>query len=81
MPRLVDVSANVGTWCAMYGRYISNVWRATSEPCDDVLFTMFAQTWHATSLHLSGNASRHSPRQWAGLMWGHGRAMSGGLHR
>ncbi|MBD5205222.1 MAG: hypothetical protein HDS84_02450 [Bacteroidales bacterium] len=27
-------------------------WRATSEQCDDVLFTMFAQTWHATSLHL-----------------------------
>ncbi|MBD5301430.1 MAG: hypothetical protein HDS16_00255 [Bacteroides sp.] len=32
-------------------------WRATSDRCDDVLLTAFAQTWHATSLHLSGNGA------------------------
>ncbi|MBD5302008.1 MAG: hypothetical protein HDS16_03280 [Bacteroides sp.] len=36
------MATNVGTW------------RATSESFDEVLRTMFTQTWHATSLHSSG---------------------------
>ncbi|MBD5302664.1 MAG: hypothetical protein HDS16_06705 [Bacteroides sp.] len=43
-----NFDANVGTW------------RATSEPCDDVLCMVIPQTWHATSLHWSGNGDRHS---------------------
>ncbi|MBD5224176.1 MAG: hypothetical protein HDS71_09075 [Bacteroidales bacterium] len=35
-------------------------WRATSEPCGDVLFMVIPQTWHATSLHSSGNGDRLS---------------------
>ena len=35
-------------------------WRATSEPCDAVLCIVIPQTWHATSLHWSGNVERHS---------------------
>ena len=31
--------------------------RATSECCDDALLGVFTQTWHATSLHTSGNGT------------------------
>ncbi|MBD5205087.1 MAG: hypothetical protein HDS84_01740 [Bacteroidales bacterium] len=32
-------------------------WRTTSERCDCKLRTVFFQTWHATSLHMSGNGT------------------------
>ena len=34
-------------------------WRATSDCCDNALLAAFTQTWHATSLHTSGNASMY----------------------
>ncbi|MBD5204793.1 MAG: hypothetical protein HDS84_00205 [Bacteroidales bacterium] len=54
MPRLVDMSANVGTWRATSGRY----WHFR------VLITgRNIQTWDATSLHFGRNIQtwRHVP--------------------